>query len=383
MQKLPLTRYVGVCIILWGTTLALHATCFNYAGLVACRLFLGIFEAALTPAFILITGRFYRSKEQVARTSIWFMQNGTAQILGGAISYGVQTQRPSSLKVWQQLYVILGIITFCYGIVVFLVMPEKPETTRLLTPRQRIVALERIRENKTGLHDRTFKRAQLYEALLDVRLYLFFFAVASSNVSNGVSSNFSSVIIKGLGFDNKKAALVGMSTGLAEIVAIVLGVIVTRYSGTRVIPGVFSFIVAIVGGAMLIGVNDKITKLAGYNLIFFFPVASPLLYSWLSSAVAGTTKKIVFNVVLQLGYCAGNIIGPQTALQREAPEFTTGKITMLVMFVISACCLSAIGLVHLLWNRARDARGEGADDPKLAELADHTDKELRSFRYPY
>lgn len=71
----------------------------SYAGLVACRLFLGISEAAVTPGFvsllsvrasrvllsdrsfatiqILITGRFYTRKEQLSRTAIWFSVSRT------------------------------------------------------------------------------------------------------------------------------------------------------------------------------------------------------------------------------------------------------------------------------------------------------------------
>lgn len=381
LQKFNIAHYLAANILLWGLTLTLHAAAFNYPGLVACRLFLGIFEGALTPGFILITGRFYKSKEQVARTSIWFSMNGVAQILGGAISYGVLNQRPSHLKVWQQLYIILGCITLAYAVAVFFFMPDKPETTKLLTERQRVVAIERVRGNKTGLHDRRFKRYQLIESLRDVRLYLIFALICASNIANGVSSNFSSAIIKGLGYDTKRTALIGMSTGGSEIVALMLGIVIAHYSGTRAVPGVFSFLVAIVGGILLLTNGDKVTLVAAYNLIFFFPVASPLVYSWLSSCLGGTTKKIVFNVALQLAYTSGNVIGPQIA--GVGPNYRQGKLVMCIMFAISIVLITSISLVHLVWNRRREARHDGQHDSALSELADYTDKELGSFRYPY
>lgn len=382
LQKCNITYYLGINIFLWGLTLALHAAAFNYASLVVCRLFLGFFEGALTPGFILITGRFYKSKEQIARTSIWFSMNGWAQILGGAISYGVLNEkRPSHLKVWQQLYIILGCITIAYSFVVFFFMPEKPETTQMLTSRQRIIAIERIRSNKTGLHDKRFKKYQLYESIKDIRLYIIFCLICASNIANGVSSNFSSAIIKGLGYDTKKTALIGMSTGASEIVAIMLGILIAHLSRTRAVPGVFSFIVAMIGGILLLTVKDKVTQVAAYNLIFFFPVASPLVYSWLSSCIGGTTKKIVFNVTLQLAYTSGNVIGPQLA--GEAPTYHQGKLVMCVMFGVCIVLITSISIIHLLWNRQREANHEGENDSKLSELADYTDKELRSFRYPY
>lgn len=41
-----------------------------------------------------------------------------------------------------------------------------------------------------------------------------------------------------------------MTTGGAEIVAIMMGIVIARVTGTRVVPGVTSFLVAIVGGIL-------------------------------------------------------------------------------------------------------------------------------------
>lgn len=71
-QKVPLGRYLGVNVFLWGITLTLHAACFNYAGMVVCRVALGLFESSITPGFIHITGRFYSGQEINTRTAIWF-----------------------------------------------------------------------------------------------------------------------------------------------------------------------------------------------------------------------------------------------------------------------------------------------------------------------
>jgi ACS family allantoate permease-like MFS transporter len=293
----------------------------------------------------------------------------------------VLKQKPGSLKVWQELYIILGCITLAYAVAVFFFLPDKPETTKMLSPRQRAIAIERVRTNKTGLHDKHFKKYQLWEAMMDIRVYLIFCLICASNIANGISSNFSSAIIKGLGYDKEKTALIGMSTGAAEIVAILLGVLIARLTKTRVVPGVFSFIVALIGGILLLTITDKVTQVAAYCLIFFFPVASPLVYSWLSSSVGGTTKKIVFNVILQLGYTSGNVIGPQLA--GVSPQYHQGKLVMCVMFGVCIVLFIAISSVHYLWNKQRNANHEGQDEPELADLADYTDKELRSFRYPY
>lgn len=57
LQRLPLGKYSAACIIIWGLILSCFAGVKSYAGAIAIRLFLGVFEAAVTPGFALITSQ--------------------------------------------------------------------------------------------------------------------------------------------------------------------------------------------------------------------------------------------------------------------------------------------------------------------------------------
>ncbi|PWN46940.1 MFS general substrate transporter [Violaceomyces palustris] len=401
LQKFDLPKYTAFTILTWGTILGLHAACQNFGGLVACRFLLGWFEAGITPAFILLTGRFYKRSEQVTRTSIWFSMNGYAQILGGGISYGVQIKKPGPIAVWRELYLILAGITIAFGIVCFIFMPSSPATIRYLDERQRLIAVFRIKENKSGIHDTTYKRYQVVEAFKDVRIYLFFLGVCTANIANGGVTNFGSVIIKQFGYDTKQSALLGMVPGLSECVAIYVGAYVAYKTNSRAIPGVLCFMVAIAGGVMMIAIPpaQKVARMAGYALVFWYPCASPFYYSWLSSSVSGTSKRIAFNVFLQLGYSVGNLLGAQTYRVKDAPDYIPAKITLIAMFAASSLCLIAISAVHYYWNRKKTSAaaesglstksvelggGESENQEASAEdLSDLTDKERPTFRYPY
>lgn len=400
LQKFPLSKYVGVNIFLWAIALGAHAACKNYPQLVVVRLLLGWFEATLTPAFILLTGRFYTKQEQVVRTSVWFANNGWAQILGGGISYGLQVQDPrkSHLKVWQQMYLILGGIALLFGVIVLVFMPDSPATIRYLNTRERQIAVHRIKSNKSGIHDSKWKWDQLIEAIKDVRLYLFFMAVCTANVANGGVSNFGSEIIKQFGYDSKTTALLGMSPGAMEVVAVYFGAWLSHVTHTRVIPGVLMYALAIVGGVMMIAIpaSSSAGRYSGYVICFCYPVASPFIYSFLSSSVSGTTKRIVFNTVLQVGYSVGNLIGPQTYRAKDAPGYVPAKITLIAMFAAASACLLGIGATHAVWNKkngirgwkdekvvGREEMGETVDGDNGEDLSDLTDKQRSNFRYPY
>jgi hypothetical protein len=57
LQRLPLAKYSSLNIIMWGTVLACLAGVKSFAGAVAVRFFLGVFEAAVTPGFALFTSQ--------------------------------------------------------------------------------------------------------------------------------------------------------------------------------------------------------------------------------------------------------------------------------------------------------------------------------------
>ncbi|KAJ1031025.1 hypothetical protein NDA18_002249 [Ustilago nuda] len=306
------------------------------------------------------------------------------------------------LRVWQQLYLILAGIALLFGFIVLAFMPDSPATIRYLTTRERQIAVHRIKSNKSGIHDKKFKKNQLIEAVKDFRLYLFFVAICAANIANGGVSNFGSEIISQFGYDSKTTSLLGMAPGAMEVVAVYFGAWLSHVTHTRVIPGVLMYILAIVGGVMMIAIpsTSSAGRYSGYVICFTYPVASPFIYSFLSSSVSGTTKRIVFNMVLQVGYSVGNLIGPQTYRVKDAPGFVPAKITLVVVFGVAAVCLVGIGGVHARWNRrnglggwkdvvsAGEDRIEGEQEGKREvddgeDLSDLTDKQRSKFRYPY
>lgn len=55
IQRVPMAKWLSLNIILWGITLALHAATKQFVGLVVLRGFLGGFEAACQPTFVVLS----------------------------------------------------------------------------------------------------------------------------------------------------------------------------------------------------------------------------------------------------------------------------------------------------------------------------------------
>lgn len=64
--------------------------------------------------------------------------------------------------------------------------------------------------------------------------------------------------------------------------------------------------------------------LASYYVAYFFAGLQPLLFSWANLNAAGSTKRVVTTATMFVFQCAGNIVGPQVYLAKEAPVYKTG-----------------------------------------------------------
>lgn len=153
LQRLPLAKYSAINIILWGLTLSCTAATSNFAGIASVRLILGMFEAAVTPGFVLFTSQWYTKKEQGLRTGIWFSFNGFSQILGSLVAYGVARGtfgRSVALASWKIIFLVWGLVTMVAGIIFLLLMPDSPLKARFLSDSERRLVIERTRHNQQG-----------------------------------------------------------------------------------------------------------------------------------------------------------------------------------------------------------------------------------------
>lgn len=190
LQRLPLAKYSSFCVIMWGVTLACFAAVTNFAGAVAIRFFLGVFEAAVTPGFALLTSQWYTKEEQGSRTGIWFSFNGFAQIFGGVVAYGIAKgteAHPAAIEGWKIVFLLTGLLTAAIGVIFLFTVPDNQLNARWLSKEDRILAIERIRVNQQGVGNKHFKWYQLREALTDPLTWAFVFYALVADIPNGSS----------------------------------------------------------------------------------------------------------------------------------------------------------------------------------------------------
>lgn len=88
--------------------------------------------------------------------------------------------------------------------------------------------IARMRRNQTGVEQRRINWLQIKEAYLDYKTWLFTLLGFLGNIPNGGISNFSTLVIKGLGFNTRDTALLGIPQGALVVLWITLGAILNN-----------------------------------------------------------------------------------------------------------------------------------------------------------
>ncbi|CAN9443887.1 unnamed protein product [Alternaria alternata] len=221
IQRLPVSKYTGSMILLWSILLCCHVAAKNYAGMLALRFLLGMFEASISPAIMNIVSMFYRRDEQPVRMCVFLAFNGMATMVGALLGYGLGHAHSSHIKTWQLIFLVIGLLNFVWAWVFLWVMPDSPSTAKFLSHKQRIVAIDRIASNMIGVKTKQFQKAQAVEAVLDFKVLCISLIGLCCGVINGGVSNFSSSLIRGFGFSGIYATLLQLPT--AGVLALWMG----------------------------------------------------------------------------------------------------------------------------------------------------------------
>lgn len=383
LQRFPLVKTVSVFIILWGMVLALGSVT-HYAGFIAIRTIQGGLESIITPAFTLYTTFWFTKEEAFFITALWFASNGIGTMLGsGAIAYNIYKHSEGySLEAWKVVFITTGCLTIFLGIVMAIHLPDTPASAWFLTDMEKRLLVERIRKNQQGFGNKHFKWHQFKEALLDVKTWLFFVFSLVNNIPNGGITNFGSILLHDdLGYATGKSLLMQMPAGAVEIVGCGLLAYCYRFFPNRMFWATLGTAIALAAECMLAFSSNPKVKLAGFTLYTLAPIGFICILSSIGSNILGTTKKQTCNAIFLIGYCVGNLIGPQTFKSNEAPTYTSAKLAIVICGAIALFTLILIWIYYIYENRRRDRSGVAEVQIENIEFADLTDKENPNFRY--
>jgi len=295
--------------------------------------------------------------------------------------------------------VITGLITLTVAVIYWFFFPDSPTNAWFLTPSERATAVQRLKENQTGVENKHFKKEQMIEALLDPKTWLFALFSALDNVPNSLT-NQRQIIISSFGFTYLDTTLLGCVDGFIEIMTIWTGVtLAARIPNGRAYVGVIYFLPSLIGVLMIefLPWSNQVGLLFGIWLVDINTTGFVLSLSWLTNVTAGHTKRVTTNAIMLCAYCIGNAAGPFMWELQYRPRNRIPWIVIGICYLTCPLLLLAIRWLLARENARRDAEPieedeeffiekESEDGTRVQvkvdkEFMDLTDRQNRDFRY--
>ncbi|KAG7527481.1 hypothetical protein FFLO_06896 [Filobasidium floriforme] len=353
-------RAIPLYTIIFGILSIAMAFVTNLGSGCAVRFLLGAAEAGMLPGIAYYLSRWYPKRELAFRLAMYLVCSPLAGAFGGLLASGIlKIDSIGSVRSWELIFLIEGIITTGIGIFAWFFMTADPQTARWLSAEEKVLADNRIKREQIGstvVVEKLNKRGIL-QGLKNPVVIAIAFTFLLNNISVQGIGFFTPTIVRTI-YPNKSVIQQQLHTVPPYIVGAVITVIFPYLSMKVNKRGLIVLGVAplcLAGWAILLGSHDQSVR---YGAIFLTIggafVPGPTLPAWTSgNVVSDSSRAAAIGLVAMFGNCGG-LISTWTALPSDAPWYN----------ILSGLNLAATAIQIIVWagiliymkrdNRARD-----------------------------
>jgi len=391
--------YIGGCVMGWGLTSLLTGITKNYGGILACRIFIGLPEAAFYPGSIYLLSRWYTKKELAFRSAILYTGLLLSNAFGALIAAGILGNMEGKLgiRAWRWLFFIEGAITICVGIFTIWALPDYPNNTRWIVGDERRLAQARLADDAGEADQDNDKDTPLEGLKMAIKDPLVLtFAVMNAAQLLGLSFiNFFPTLTQTLGFSTTISLLLAAPPWLIASVVCCLNAWHADKTGER-----FGHVSGWWWGVILGFIISLSTMSVGGRYVSMFLMACgyagfSMTAVWVSNVIPRPPSKraAAIGIVNGVGNL-GNLMGSYTWKAEWGPKYHQSMIISLCSLVLSSVMSLAIRQHLLRKNKKLDEDErismQGANEIRVKEAAilegisfERAMERRKGFRYLY
>ncbi|KAM3563100.1 hypothetical protein ARSEF4850_002486 [Beauveria asiatica] len=368
MKRFRPSIWIPSIMVVWGFMTVMLGLVQSFGGLLAVRSLLGLAEGGLFPGITYYITMWYRRHECGLRMAIFFSAATAAGAFGGLLARGImEMQGVGRLSGWNWIFILEGLVTFLVALIAYRVMHDYPESVKFLSSEQNKEVVRRLKQDRSALSNQ-FKLSFAKDALKDCKIWVHMFITIGIYIPLYSVSVFLPTIVKGLGYTNEVAQLMSVPPYAVACLFTVGGGFLADRHGQRGIYMIGFNIVAILGFALLAGVQHHGVK---YLACFLVTVGVypnvPQGVAWNGNNIGGSLKRAV-GIAMHVGF--GNLGGAVSGFvfrQADAPRYLSGHLALVGTLSMSLV-LSVFMTIHL---RRENARRDAQHKP----LAEYTNEE--------
>ncbi|PAV24167.1 MFS general substrate transporter [Pyrrhoderma noxium] len=357
--------YIGFCVVAWGIVSALTGTAHSFGGIIACRFFIGLPEAAFYPGSIYLLSRWYTRKELAFRSAILYggllISNAFGSLLAAGILAGMEGKR--GIRGWRWLFIIEGVVTICVGLLSMWALPDYPDNTRWLSKKECRLARARLAED-AGEADQDREGESMWHGLKlacsDIKVPIF--SVMTCSQLLGLSFvNFFPTLTATLGFSTTISLLLAAPPWIAATIVCCVNAFHADRTGER-----FFHITVYWWGVIIAYIIGVSTFSIGGRYFAMFLMACgyagfSLTLVWVSNAIPRPPTKRAAAIGIVNGFGnIGNLVGSFAWKAEWGPEYHQSMFIGIAALTFSSVLAFIIRCILIRDNKILDQDEQGA-----------------------
>lgn len=350
LERFGARRWIARIMVTWGVISALMSTVQGEYSFYFMRFLLGLAEAGFFPGIIYYFTHWFPARYRGKIISRFMIASPCSSFIGAPLSTWLLTfDGAFGLHGWQILFIVEGIPTVLFGIVIFMMLPERPASAEWLKDDERAWLAKTIEAEQVAVV-RTKGHFSLKDALLNPIVIVLGIVYFLTQVPpNGLNIWIPQVVKS---FGGLTTQQIGFVSAIPYAFAII-GLILWGQSSDRTMERKWHFLSATIlaGVGMIIGSQLMDTPVLAmifisasamgiYALIPIFWTIPPMFLTGMGAA-AGIA---LINSIGNLGGFAGPFL--MGAMRDWTGDFTYGLATlgivMLGATVVGYFCISKI-----------------------------------------
>ncbi|KAF5324080.1 hypothetical protein D9619_011224 [Psilocybe cf. subviscida] len=379
-------------LTLWGLVTTMQGVIRNYAGLLVCRFFLGLFEGGILAGLVLYCSFFYPRQKLQWRLSAFISAASLSGAFSGLLAFGIVNLKGAGGRPgWAWIFILEGGFTFLFGLSSYFLIPISPARASFLTTREREYVLARLKEdgsmskNKSELGRGSSDGRDGQEARVDgfrwrevgaafslksenahvwmVAVILFF-----SGTSLFGMAYFTPSIVQGLGFTAERAQLMSVPPFAAAFFVMMIGSYISDRYRCRGAVAMFSALLGVIGFTMFLASTSHRIQYA--SLFFSIPgiyLGAPTYSSWIANNSAPHTRRATAIAIAFISTNIGGIFATWLiGTLSPAPRYTLATEVLLI-FNAGMLFITGVNIWHL-WRQNKKKAGIRRLIPKDQEV---------------
>ncbi|KZM28224.1 uncharacterized protein EKO05_0011030 [Ascochyta rabiei] len=330
-------------MITWGIISMCQAATQNYAGILACRFFLGAAEAGFYPGVLFHMSFWYSTDHLPLRIAFLYACGMFAGTVSGLLAYAVSYMNGvAGLSGWRWLFILEGIPAVLFSVYTWFYLPNYPETADFLSNEERAAIVADLPNQAPTMHAKTFDFDQIRELFRSTTFVPFLMIWITHGIGGWGISFVLPTVIHELGISNTAVSQV-MTMPPFTLVFIILCGLAWFIHTKRLSPWVAALgveIAQIVCYILLITVKQPVAK---YLFVMIATAASQSFFAiiWperIRAARGTTTAGLAIGITNASCQFMG-IVGPQIYQPKFGPAYRVSYICSIALLVT---CVGAV-----------------------------------------